>query len=73
MTDRATSIETESRQEEAEIIIQDISSFTAPHPTHALFAMRTKVSGLPHFLPRYQVSKRLSNNHKHASNYGEME
>lgn len=55
MTDRPTSAETESRQEEAEII-QDIS-FTAPHPTHSLFAMRTKVSGLPHFLPMYQVIK----------------
>lgn len=55
MTDRATSTQTENRQEEAEIIIQDISSFIAPHPTHSLFAMRTMVSELPRFLPIYHV------------------
>lgn len=56
MTDRATSTETENRQEEAEIIIQNISSFIGPYPTHSLFATRTEISGLPHFLPIYQVS-----------------
>lgn len=34
--DRATSTQTESREEEAEIIIQDISSLTAPHPMYSV-------------------------------------
>lgn len=72
-TDGGRSTETESRQEEAEIIIQEISSFTPPHPEQAMLAVRTKFSGLPCSLPRYQVSKRLSDNHKDASNYGEIE
>lgn len=56
-TDRARRTDTESRQEEAEIIIQEISSFTPLHPKQAIFAMRTKFSGLPRSLPRYQLSK----------------
>lgn len=72
-TDRARSTETESRQEEAEIIIQEVSSFTPPHPDQAIFAMRTKFSGLPPSFFRYQVSKRLSDSHKDASIYGEIE
>lgn len=54
------------------MVIQ-ISSFTLPYSEQAVFAMRTKFNRLPHSLPRYQVSKRLSDNHKDASNYGETE
>lgn len=55
------------------MIIQEISSFTPPHPEQAIFAMLTKFSGLPPSLPRHQVSKRLSDSHKDARNYGEIE
>ena len=40
-TDSARPTETGSRQEEAEMIIQEISSFTSLHPEWVIFAMRT--------------------------------